>query len=160
VKVKHYSYFTISIFLLFSACSGVDSRVNKSFKNTENTITLKDLTSGNYRMVDAGSQLESALEDTIARSMFIITHENPKYILKYKVLDYSKGSRLGRFSTFGISKSAHAKFEVKVALYDEGEKVGAWTIDAWVKGGPLGGSPARLFQKAADEIMNHLRGDF
>ena len=158
--MKHYSYFTISIFLCFSACSGVDSGVNKSFKNTENTITLKDLTARDYRMMDAGSQLESALEDKIARSMFIITHENPKYILKYKVLDYNKGSRLGRFSTFGISKSAHAKLEVKVALYDEGEKVGAWTIDAWVKGGPFGGSPARLFEKAADEIMKHLRGDF
>ena len=111
-------------------------------------------------MMDAGSQLESALEATIARSMLIITHENPKYILKYKVLDYDKGSRLGRISTFGISKSAHAKLEVKVALYDEGEKVGAWTVDAWVKGGVFGGSPASLFQKAADEIMNHLRGDF
>ena len=158
--MKYYFYLIISIFLFFSACSGVDSRVNKSFKNTENTIALKDLTARDYRIMDAGSQLESALEDTIARSMFIITHENPKYILKYKVLDYSKGSRLGRFSTFGISKSAHAKLEVKVALYDEGERVGVWTIDAWVKGGPLGGSPARLFQKAADEIMNHLRGDF
>ena len=158
--MKHYSYFIISIFLFFSACVGVNSQTNKSFKNTENTIALKDLTAHNYKITDAGSQLESALEDTIARSMFIITHENPKYILKYKVLDYSKGSRLGRFSTFGISKSAHAKLEVKVALYDEGEKVGAWTIDAWVKGGPFGGSPARLFQKAADEIMNHLRGDF
>ncbi len=158
--MKYYSYFIISIFLFFSACAGVSSQTNKSFKNTENTIALKDLTARDHRMMDVGSQLESALENTIARSMFIITHEDPKYILKYKVLDYSKGSRLGRFSTFGISKSAHAKLEVKVALYDEGEKVGAWTIDAWVKGGPLGGSPARLFQKAADEIMNHLHGDF
>ena len=158
--MKYSFYFIISVFLFFSACSGVDSRVNKSFKNTENTITLKDLTTRDYRMMDAGSQLESALEDTIARSMFIITHENPKYILKYKVLDYDKGSRLGRFSTFGISKSAHAKLEVKVALYEEGERVGSWTVDAWVKGGPLGGSPEKLFLKAADEIMNHLRGDF
>ena len=146
--------------MFFSACAGVSSQTNKSFKNTENTIALKDLTARDHRMMDVGSQLESALENTIARSRFIITHEDPKYILKYKVLDYSKGSRLGRFSTFGISKSAHAKLEVKVALYDEGEKVGAWTIDAWVKGGPLGGSPARLFQKTADEIMNHLHGDF
>ena len=159
-KMKYYFYFIISIFLFFSACSGVDSRVNKSFKNTGNTIALKDLTKGDYKMVDAGSQLESALEDTVARSMFIITHEDPKYILKYKILEYSKGSRLGRFSTFGISKSAHAKLEVKVALYDEGERVGAWTIDAWIQGGLFGGSPARLFQKAADEIINHLRGDF
>ena len=158
--MKYYSYFIISIFLFSSACAGVSSQTSKNFKNTDSTIALKDLTARDHEMMDAGSQLEDALEDTISRSVFIITHENPKYILKYKVLDYSKGSRLGRFSTFGISKSAHAKLEVKVALYDEGERVGAWTIDAWVKGGPLGGSPARLFQKAADEIMNHLRGDF
>jgi len=141
--MKYYFYFIISIFLFFSACSGVDSRVNKSFKNTENTIALKDLTAGDYKMVDAGSQLESALEDTVARSMFIITHENPKYILKYKVLNYRKGRAL--------SKST---LEVKAALYDEGDMVGAWTVDAWVRG-----VKARLFQKAADEIMSHLRGD-
>ena len=158
--MKHYPYFIVSTFLFFSACVGVSSQTNKNFKNTENTIAIKDLTSRDHEMMDAGSQLEDALEDTISRSVFIITHEDPKYILKYKVLDYSKGSRLGRFSTFGISKSAHAKLEVKVALYDEGDRVGAWIIDAWVKGGPLGGSPAKLFQKAADEIMNHLRGDF
>ena len=141
--MKHYSYFTISIFLFFSACSGVHSGVNKSFKNTENTITLKDLTARDHEMMDAGSQLEDALEDTIARSVFIITHEDPKYILKYKVLNYTKGSAL--------SKST---LEVKAALYDEGERVGAWTIDAWVRG-----VEARLFQKAADEITRHLRGD-
>ena len=142
-KMKYYFYFIISIFLFFSACSGVDSRVNKSFKNTGNTIALKDLTKGDYKMVDAGSQLESALEDTVARSMFIITHEDPKYILKYKVLNYREGRAL--------SKST---LEVKAALYDEGDMVGAWTIDAWVRG-----VKARLFQKVADEITRHLRGD-
>lgn len=157
--MKNYSYFMISILLFFSACSGVDSRVKKNYKNTETTISLKDLTSSGQEMTYAGSQLEDALEDTIARSMFIITQDDSKYILKYKVLNYTKGSRLARFSTFGIAKSAHAKLEVKAALYDEGEKVGAWTIDAWVKGGPLGGSPGRLFQNVADEIMNHLRGN-
>ena len=141
--MKYYFYFIISIFLFFSACSGVDSRVNKSFKNTETTIALKDLTSRDREMMDAGSQLEDALEDTIARSVFIITHENPRYILKYKVLNYRKGRAL--------SKST---LEVKAALYDEGNKVGAWTIDAWVRG-----VKARLFQKAADEITRHLRGD-
>ena len=157
--MKYYSYFIISVLLFFSACTGVDSRVNKSFKNTESTIALKDLTSRDNEMIDAGSQLEDALEATIARSMFIVTQENPKYVLKYKVLNYKKGSRLARFSTFGLSKSAHGKLEVKVALYDEGERVGAWTVDTWVKGGPFGGNPGRLFQKAADEIMSHLRGD-
>ena len=141
--MRHYSYFIISIFLFFSACAGVNSQTNKNFKNTENTITIKDLTSRDHEMMDAGSQLEDALEDTIARSVFIITHENPKYILKYKVLNYRKGRAL--------SKST---LEVKAALYDEGDMVGAWTVDAWVRG-----VKARLFQKTADKIMSHLRGD-
>ena len=141
--MKYYSYFIISIFLFFSACAGVSSQTNKNFQNTENTITIKDLTSRDHEMMDAGSQLEDALEDTIARSVFIVTRENPKYVLKYKVLDYRKGSAL--------SKST---LEVKAALYDEGDMVGAWTVDAWVRG-----VKARLFQKAADEIMHHLRGD-
>ena len=141
--MKYYSYFIISTFLFFSACAGVSSQTNKNFKNTENTIALKDLTKRDHEMMDAGSQLEDALEDTIARSMFIITHENPKYILKYKVLNYRKGRAL-----------AKSTLEVKAALYDEGDMVGAWTVDAWVRG-----VKARLFQKAADEIMGHLRGD-
>ena len=141
--MKYYSYFIISIFLFFSACVGVSSQTNKNFQNTENTITIKDLTSRDHEMMDAGSQLEDALEDTIARSVFMITHENPKYILKYKVLNYREGRTL--------SKST---LEVKAALYDEGDMVGAWTVDAWVRG-----VKARLFQIAADEIMRHLRGD-
>ena len=152
-------YFIISILLFFSACSGVNSQTKKNFKNTENTIVIKDLTKGDYKIVDAGSQLESALEDMIARSMFVLTQEGPKYVLKYKILDYSKGSRIGRFSTFGFSKSSHGKLQVKVALYDEGQKVGAWTIDSWVKGGPFGGSPRHLFIKISNEILKHLRGE-
>ena len=141
--MKYYPYFIVSTFLFFSACVGVSSQINKDFKNTENTIAIKDLTSRDHEMVDAGSLLEDALEDTIARSVFIVTRENSKYVLKYKVLNYREGRAL--------SKST---LEVKAALYDEGEKVGAWTIDAWVRG-----AKARLFQKAADEIMRHLRGD-
>ena len=141
--MKYYSYFIISIFLFFSACAGVSSQTNKNFQNTENTIVIKDLTSRDHEMMDAGSQLEDALEDTIARSVFIVTREDPKYVLKYKVLDYRKGSAL--------SKST---LEVKAALYDEGDMVGAWTVEAWVRG-----REAKLFQKTADEIMRHLRGD-
>ncbi len=160
LNMKYYSYFLFFIFLFFSACTGVDSRINQSFKNSGNTIALKDLTARDYRMMDAGSLLEEALEDTLSRSIFVVTSESPKYIIKYKVLKYHKGSRLGRFATFGLSSSAQGRLEVKVALYDEGERVGAWIVDAWVKGGLLGGSPNKLFQKAADEIMGHLRGDF
>ena len=141
--MKHYSYFIISIFLFFSACAGVSSQTNKNFQNTDNTIVIKDLTSRDHEMMDAGSQLEDALEDTIARSVFIVTREDPKYVLKYKVLNYRKGRAL--------SKST---LEVKAALYDEGDMVGAWTVDAWVRG-----VKARLFQKAADEITRHLRGE-
>ena len=141
--MKHYPYFIVSTFLFFSACVGVSSQTNKNFKNTENTIAIKDLTSRDHEAMDAGSQLEDALEHTISRSVFIITHENPKYILKYKVLNYREGRAL--------SKST---LEVKAALYDEGDMVGAWTVDAWVRG-----VKARLFQKAADEITRRLRGD-
>ena len=141
--MKSYPYFIISTFLFFSACVGVSSQTNKNFKNTENTIAIKDLTSRDHEMMDAGSRLEDALEDTIARSVFIVTPEDPKYVLKYKVLNYKEGRAL--------SKST---LEVKAALYDEGDIVGAWTVNAWVRG-----AKARLFQKAADEIMRHLRGD-
>ena len=141
--MKYYSYFIISIFLFFSACAGVNSQTNKNFINTENTMAIKDLTSRDHEMMDAGSRLEDALEDTIARSVFIVTRENPKYVLKYKVLNYRKSRAL--------SKST---LEVKAALYDEGDMVGAWTVDAWVRG-----AKARLLQKAADEIMRRLHGD-
>ena len=158
--MKHYPYLLILIFFVLTACSGVDSQTKKSFQNTDNTIALKDLTARDYRMMDAGAQLESAIEDMISRSMFVLTQENPKYVLKYKILDYYEGNRVTRFSTFGISEAAHAKLEVKAALFEHGEMVGAWTIDSWVKGGITGGDPGTLFQQAADEIKNHLRGDF
>jgi len=141
--MKYYSYFLISIFLFFSACSGVDSRAKKSFNNTENTIALKDLTTSDYRVMDAGSRLEAALEDGIARSMFVLVLEKPKYVLKYKILNYQKG--------VALSKST---LEVKAALYDKGNMVGAWTVDAWVRG-----PKTRLFQRAAGQIIDHLRGD-
>ena len=158
--MKHLLYLFTSVFIIFSACSGVDSQIKKSFANIENTIALKDMTSKDYKLMDAGSQLELAIEDMIARSMFIVTQENPKYVLKYKVLDYYEGNRVTRFSTFGISKASHAKLEVKAALFEQGDMVGAWTIDSWVKGGVTGGDPNTLFQEAAEEIMSHLRGDF
>jgi len=159
-SMKNHPYFLISIFFFLSACAGVDSQTKKSYQNTENTISLKDLTSEGYKMMDAGSQLESAIEDMISRSMFVLTQKNPKYVLKYKVLGYDEGNRITRFATFGISKAAHGRLEVKAALFEHGEMVGAWTIDSWVKGGVTGGDPATLFQQAADEIMDRLRGDF
>ena len=152
-------FFLFSGFIFLSSCSGVQSQINKSFKNTENTIALKDITSRDYKTMDAGSQLESAIEDMIDRSMFTLSQESPKYVLKYKVLVYYEGNRVARFSTFGVSEAAHAKLVVKAALFENGEMVGAWTIDSWVKGGVTGGDPGTLFQQAAKEVMNHLRGN-
>lgn len=148
------------LLVFLSACAGVDSQTKKSFKNTENTIALKDLTSRDYSMMDAGAQLESALEQKLSQSMFVLSHEHPKYLLKYKVTDYQEGNRITRFATFGISKAAHGRLQVRAALFEDGDKVGAWIIDAWIKGGITGGDPGTLFQQAAEEIMTHLRGDF
>ncbi len=133
--MKKYSYLLIIISLLVSAAQ-------------------------DYRMMDAGSQLESALEDMISRSMYVLTQEKSKYVLKYKILDYEKGNRITRFATFGISEAAHGRLKVKAALYENGYMVGAWTIDSWIKGGVTGGDPGTLFEQVASEIMDHLRGDF
>ena len=156
------TYIALSALLLVfsSACAGVDSQTKKSFKNTENTIALKDLTSRDYSMMGAGAQLESALEQKLSQSMFVLSHQNPKYLLKYKVVDYQEGNRITRFATLGISQAAHGKLRVKAALVEDGYTVGAWIIDAWIKGGITGGDPGTLFQQVADEIMAHLRGDF
>ena len=158
--MKNSSYLLILVFVFISACTGVESQTKKSFKNTENTIALKDMTSHDYNLMGAGSQLESALEDLISQSMFVITQENPKYILKYKIMGYKEGNRITRFATFGISEAAHGRLEVKAALYEHGNVVGQWTVGSWIKGGVTGGDPGSLFQQAATEIMNHLRGDF
>jgi hypothetical protein len=38
--------------------------------------------------------------------------------------------------------------------------VGAWEVNSWVSGGITGGSEQDLFDSAAKEIADHLRGDF
>jgi hypothetical protein len=60
----------------------------------------------------------------------------------------------------GMSDSAKAQLRVKVALYDNGNVVGAWEVDSWVSGGVIGGSEGDLYDYAAKEIADHLRGDF
>ena len=76
--MKKYFCLLIVVFVFLSACAGVNSETKKVFKNTENTIVLKDLTSQDYRMMGAGSQLESALEGMISRSMFVLSQGNYK----------------------------------------------------------------------------------
>ena len=147
--------------LVLPACSGVGSVTKKRYQNTENTIVLKDLTSSDFDLQDAGSQLQSAIEDAMADTSYTLAGESARYRLKYKVLEFDGGSRIARIATMGFSDSAKAKLKVKAALFDGPKKmVGAWEVNSWVKGGLMGGTEEKLFERAAKEITSHLKGDF
>ena len=147
--------------LVLPACSGVGSVTKKRYQNTENTIVLKDLTASDFDLQDAGSQLQSAIEDAMADTSYTLAGESARYRLKYKVLEFDGGSRIARIATMGFSDSAKAKLRVKAALFDGPKKmVGAWEVDSWVKGGLMGGTEEKLFERAAKEITSHLKGDF
>ena len=146
--------------LVLPACSGVGSVTKKRYQNTENTIVLQDLTASDFDLQDAGSQLQSAIENVMTDTSYTLTGESARYRLKYKVLEFDGGSRMARIATMGFSDSAKAKLRVKAALFDGGDMVGAWEVDSWVKGGPMGGTEEKLFERAAKEITSHLKGDF
>ena len=158
--MKFISNILVLILLVLPGCSGVDSVTKKRYQNTENTIVLKDLTSSDFDLQDAGSQLQSAIEDAMADTSYTLAGESARYRLKYKVLEFDGGSRLARIATMGFSDSAKAKLKVKAALFDGQDMVGAWEVDSWVKGGPMGGTEKNLFERAAKEITSHLKGDF
>ena len=146
--------------LILPACSGVGSVTKKRYQNTENTIVLRDLTSSDFDLQDAGSQLKSAIEDAMVDTSYTIAGESARYSLKYKVLEFDGGSRIARIASMGFSDSAKAKLRVKAALFDGQNMVGAWEVDSWVKGGLTGGTEEKLFERAAKEITGHLKGDF
>ena len=158
--MKFISNILVLILLVLPGCSGVDSVTKKRYQNTENTIVLKDLTSSDFDLQDAGSQLQSAIEDAMADTSYTLAGESARYRLKYKVLEFDGGSRIARIATMGFSDSAKAKLRVKAALFHGGDMVGAWEVDSWVKGGPMGGTEEKLFERAAKEITSHLKGDF
>ena len=159
--MKFISNILVLILLVLPGCSGVDSVTKKRYQNTENTIILKDLTSSDFDLQDAGSQLRSAIEDAMADTSYTLAGESARYSLKYKVLEFDGGSRIARIATMGFSDSAKAKLRVKAALFDGQDKmVGAWEVDSWVKGGLMGGTEENLFERAAKEITSHLKGDF
>ena len=159
--MKFISNILVLILLVLPGCSGVDSVTKKRYQNTENTIILKDLTSSDFDLQDAGSQLQSAIEDAMVDTSYTLAGESARYSLKYKVLEFDGGSRIARIATMGFSDSAKAKLRVKAALFDGQDKmVGAWEVDSWVKGGLMGGTEENLFERAAKEITSHLKGDF
>ena len=158
--MKFISNILVLILLVLPGCSGVDSVTKKRYQNTENTIVLRDLTASDFDLQDAGSQLQGAIEDAMAETSYTLAGESARYSLKYKVLEFDGGSRIARIATMGFSDSAKAKLRVKAALFDGQDMVGAWEVDSWVKGGPMGGTEKNLFEHAAKEITSHLKGDF
>ena len=158
--MKFITNILVLILLVLPACSGVDSVTKKRYQNTENTIVLIDLTASDFDLQDAGSQLQSAIEDAMVDTSYIIAGQSARYSLKYKVLEFDGGSRIARIASMGFSDSAKAKLRVKAALFDGQDMVGAWEVDSWVKGGPTGGTEKDLFEHAAKEITSHLKGDF
>ena len=85
----------------------------------------------------------------------------PRYKLKYKVVDFEEGSRIKRFATIGaLSKMGQASLKVRAALFRGKKLVGRWDIESWLNDGLFGGNKKTLYQKAADEIVGHLKGDF
>lgn len=150
----------IVLLLALPACSGVDSVTKKRWSNSENTISIVDMTSKDFRLMDAGSKLQGAIEETLEMTGYILAGKNARYHLKYKIIEFDEGNRMARIATMGMSDSARAQLRVKAALYDNGDMVGAWEVDSWVSGGITGGSEDNLYDFAAKEIADHLRGDF
>ena len=160
-KTMHWiSKILIVLLLALPACSGVDSVTKKSWSNSENTISIVDMTSKDFRLMDAGSKLQGAIEETLEMTGYILAGKNARYHLKYKIMEFDEGNRMARIATMGMSDSAKAQLRVKAALYDNGNMVGAWEVDSWVSGGITGGSEDNLYELAAKDIAEHLRGDF
>ena len=148
------------LLIALPACSGVDSVTKKRWSNSENTISIVDMTSRDFRLMDAGSKLQGAVEEQLEFTGYVLAGKNARYHLKFKVLQFDEGSRMARIATMGISESAKGELRVKAALYDSGDMVGAWEVNSWVSGGITGGSEQDLFNSVAQEIADHLRGDF
>ncbi len=148
------------LLIALPACSGVDSVTKKRWSNSENTISIVDMTSRDFRLMDAGSKLQGAVEEQLEFTGYVLAGKNARYHLKFKVLQFDEGSRMARIATMGIYESAKGELRVKAALFDGGDMVGAWEVNSWVSGGITGGSEQDLFDSVAQEIADHLRGDF
>jgi hypothetical protein len=149
----------IMLLIALPACSGVDSVIKKSWSNSENTISIVDMTSKEFRLMDASSELQGAIEENLQMTGYILTGKDARYHLKYKVIEFDKGNRMARIASMGMSDSAKAQLRVKAALYDKGNMVGAWEVDSWISGGVTGGSEENLYETTAKEIVEHLKGD-
>lgn len=151
-------FFFLSAFLL-SACTGSETHVKKKYRNTNTTVTIQDLTQDKDDFIIAGTGLETAIEEELSNTMFIVAEQDGTYLLKYKVLKYQGGSRAGRMASLGLSEKSRIYLKVKVAMFDETDAlIGAWEVESWVSGGLTGGSEESVFDEAAKEIVDHMKG--
>ena len=153
------SVFFIATVILLSACTGSETIVKKKYRNTNTTVTIQDLTQDKDDFIIAGTGLETAIEEQLSNTMFIVAEQDGTYLLKYKVITYQGGSRAGRVASLGMSEKSRIYLKVKVGMYDESDKlIGSWIVESWVSGGIIGGSEKTLFDEAAKEIVDHMKG--
>jgi hypothetical protein len=161
--MKKLIVFCIALIFSTASCSGVNSVVKKRWRNSENSIAIMDMTSRGDELMNAGAQLHRALEESLLKTNFVVasSDESTNYKLKYKVVEYDKGNRVKRFATLGVlSKSGQANVKVKAALFTDDKLLGRWDVESWLNDGFLGGSSNAIFNKAAEEIIDHLKGDY
>ena len=77
--MKFITKISVLFLLVFSACSGVDSVTKKRYANSENTIVLIDLTRRSFDLQDAGSQLQSSIEQEMLNTSYALTGEGARY---------------------------------------------------------------------------------
>ena len=150
----------LALIMILSACAGTETITHKRWEKDLNLVFLRDITSKNSALGEAGSRLRLALENQLDDSLFIVGEERKiaKYELKYKVIRFQEGNRLKRLATFGIDEGSRAMLNVKIALIGKEGTLGAWQVKTWVKGGIAGGSDEKLFSQAAEQILQHMKG--
>jgi hypothetical protein len=154
-----FSVFYIAILLFLSACTGSETIVKKKYRNTNTTVTIQDLTQDKDDFIIAGTGLETAIEEQLTNTMFVVADQDGTYLLKYKVIKYQGGSRAGRVASLGMSEKSRIYLKVKVGMFDESDDlIGSWIVESWVSGGIIGGSEDTLFDEAAKEIVDHMKG--
>ena len=143
------------------SCSGASSIVKKSWKNSGNSLAIIDMTRQENSLMEIGSLLRHAIEETLLTTNFVVSDGSTNYKLKYKIVDYVEGSRWKRMATIGaLSKVGQSKLKVQAALFHHKKLVGRWDIESWLNDGLFGGTEDILFRKAARKIVEHLKGDY
>jgi hypothetical protein len=116
------------------------------------SIKIEDVTSI-LLLEDTGNQLKRELEVAFQQMGIDLNSKEFQYLLKFKIIQFNKGSQVGRLFSLGLSDSARGELVTKVALYRSGSFVGAWEINSWVSSG----SSNSMFGFATDEIIEKFK---